>query len=163
LPAAESPPAKPADTVAMPAIVDSAVLNKLIAGAKVIAVTARTNIRDESNPLNQIVSEQLRDTFHQLDVTGRPANPSSPNRLDLTLITAKSGKLFNVELTAELKCNAPDGKSVTVWKEKRQIASYPSPGPPSEDVLDAMRVEVIKFFDEFADAVRAAREKVHPE
>ena len=109
-------PAKPADAVPMPAIVDSAVLNKLIADAKVIAVTLRTNIPDKPSALNQIVSEQLQDTFRQLDVTGRPANPSSPNRMDLTLIMARSGNLINVELSAELTCTTPYGKSVTAWK-----------------------------------------------
>ena len=82
--------------------------------------------------------------------------------LEITVKLSNDPDLYIVVLSAELKVRTPEGKTVTVWQQNRQVVALPRKGLPAEQTQEALKAGVTDFFDQFVDDVRQARAKVKP-
>jgi hypothetical protein len=163
-PIVEGAPVKPKDTGGAPhAAAPATDLNKLLAEARKIALTIRSNVQDQKDPLNQALLHQMQETFQELSLQPVKTGSKTAMQVGLQLRPKAGGEdMIDCSVFAELKCTTADGKTVTVWKDRLVVASAPASATRSDETIETMKAGVRKFFNKFADAVRAAREKLNP-
>ncbi len=83
----------------------------------------------------------------------------SPNVMELELKPSTAADSTALVLTAELKCRAPDGSNVSVWKNSDTLV--PRQDPMAVKLF--LRPRAQKFFKKFTDDVRKARSKLKAE
>jgi serine/threonine protein kinase len=157
---AEKPPEKkdnpepPRPQSEKPADVDK---EKLLANVKQLSFHVADP--DTANkPMYTIVQHQAREAIEAFDPAIKFV-PTSPNVLELDLKASTAADSPGLVLTAELKCRAPDGSNVTVWK-----LSEPVVVPRARQDTAAGKMLLIsgtqKFFKKFVVDVRKTRSKV---
>jgi len=133
--------------------------NKLLAGITTISFHFADS--DPANKaMNKIVERQATDAVTQLLHPPIEVSAKSPNVMELDLKASNAADSAGMALTAELKCRAPDGSTVSVWKLSGPVVTFRGRQDPAA-IRMLLRPGAKAFFKQFVDAVRKARSKVN--
>lgn len=150
-----TPPAtQPATTPSPPQADELSVTEKLLASLTTIRFHFTPSDAESNSRLNVIIGRQAIDAAKvglHLAI-----DEKSPNVMNVDIKAVSGGELFTVDLSAELVCTGSDGKTVTAWKQSKQILSINPRAARPDRVL---RPAAVKFFEQFTDEVRRARSK----